>query len=389
MDRSIPAKAPAAAKMPAALPLRRAALSSLTGLLLIMLAGAFTASLALGAVAIPPGEILRLLMYKLGGLIGMTEAHGGLASGLGSELSSELSRGLGSELSSGQTEAIIWHIRLPRSVAAVISGAALALSGAAVQGMFRNPMASPNILGISAGSSFAAVLVIVTGMQIIHPLILPLAAFCGAMLTAAFVYFIGSNRGRSHLLFIILAGLGLSSLFGGLVSALLLFSSRYEVSQFLFWTMGGLDGLVPERLLWSLPIIIPAAVILLRKGRTLNLLSLGDEQAHSLGLRVERSKAHILLLTALITSMSIALSGPIAFIGLMVPHFMRLIFGSDHRRLLPLSALGGAVFLLLCDIIGRRLIPPYEIKTGIITAIVGAPYILFLIVRYQRRGGIV
>ncbi len=387
MDRSIPAKAPAAAKMsasakaPVALPLRMAALSSLTGLLLIMLAGAFTASLALGAVAIPPGEILRLLMYKLGGLIGMTEAPGGLASGLSS--------GLGSELSSGQTEAIIWHIRLPRSVAAVISGAALALSGAAVQGMFRNPMASPNILGISAGSSFAAVLVIVTGMQIIHPLILPLAAFCGAMLTAAFVYFIGSNRGRSHLLFIILAGLGLSSLFGGLVSALLLFSSRYEVSQFLFWTMGGLDGLVPERLLWTLPIIIPAAVILLREGRTLNLLSLGDEQAHSLGLRVERSKAHILLLTALITSMSIALSGPIAFIGLMVPHFMRLIFGSDHRRLLPLSALGGAVFLLLCDIIGRRLIPPYEIKTGIITAIVGAPYILFLIVRYQRRGGIV
>lgn len=123
--------------------------------------------------------------------------------------------------------------------------------------------------------------------------------------------------------------------------------------------------------------------------RPLNLFALGDEQAHSLGLHVRRSKLYILFLSALLTAMTIAVAGPIAFVGLLVPHFLRLIFGSDHRRLLPIAAIGGAIFLLLSDIIGRRIIPPFEIKTGIVTSIIGAPYFLFLIIRYQRRGQIV
>ena len=331
----------------------------IVGLLFLALGAIFIISLALGAVPLPLGQILHLFFNKLTGV---------------------------DDPSLARVEAIVWHIRLPRSVGAVIAGIALALSGAAVQGIFRNPMASPNILGISAGSSLGAVIVIVSGLQLVHSLILPVAAFAGAMLTASFVYVIGSSRGRSHLLFVILAGLGVSSFLGGLVSAFLLFSNRYEISQFLFWTMGGLDGLLSERLIWPLPFITIGLVILLRMGKALNLLALGDEQAHSLGLHVGRSKMIILALSSLLTAMAIAIAGPVSFVGLMVPHFIRLLFGADHRRLLPLSALGGGIFLLLSDIVGRRLIPPYEIKTGIITSILGAPYFIFLIIRYQRRG---
>ena len=340
---------------------RRPPFSLIVGLLFLALGLAFLASLALGAVSLKPGEILRLFLNKF---IGVED--------------SRLSR----------VEAIAWHIRLPRSMAAIIVGAALALSGAAMQGVFRNPMASPNILGISAGSSLGAIIAIVSGLQLLHPLMLPALAFCGAILAAFFVYVIGSRRGRSHLLFVILAGLGLSSLLGGLVSMFLLFSNRYEISQFLFWTMGGLDGLLPERLIWTLPFIVPGGALLLCMAKPLNLLALGDEQAHSLGLRVELSKMRILALSSLLTAMTIAIAGPVGFVGLMVPHFIRLVFGADHRRLLPLSVLGGSFFLLLSDIIGRWIIPPYEIKTGIITSILGAPYFLFLIIRYQRRGSL-
>lgn len=340
---------------------RRKPFALIIASLLLVLTATFISSLALGTVSIPPGQVFRLLLSKIGGLSGDPEL--------------------------ALADSIIWHIRLPRSIAAVFAGAALALSGTAVQGVFRNPMASPDILGISAGSSLGAVLVIVSGLQAVHPLILPLVAFGGAMLTTFVVYLIGA--GSSHLLFVILAGLGLSSFFGGLVSVFLLFANRYEVSQFLFWTLGGLDGVLPERLIWTLPGMVIGGGLLLCMARPLNLFALGDEQAHSLGLHVRRSKLYILFLSALLTAMTIAVAGPIAFVGLLVPHFLRLIFGSDHRRLLPIAAIGGAIFLLLSDIIGRRIIPPFEIKTGIVTSIIGAPYFIFLIIRYQRRGQIV
>jgi iron complex transport system permease protein len=323
---------------------------------------AFLASIALGAVSLPPGQVLRVLALKLRGL---------------------------SDPDLGRAEAIAWFIRLPRTLGAFFAGSALALSGAAVQGVFRNPMASPDILGISAGSSFGAVLAISLGAAMVNPLILPASAFSGAMLAAAFVYVIGSNRGRSHLLFVILAGLAVSSLLNGLVSAMLLFSERYEMSLFLFWTMGGLEGTRFENLLVPVPVIVIASAFLLRMGRPLNLLALGDEQAHSLGLPVERSKLIILAVSSLLTAMSIALAGPIGFVGLLVPHLVRMIIGSNHLRLLPVSALAGGIFLMLSDILGRIIAPPYEIKTGIITAVIGGPYFIFLIIRYQRKGRLI
>lgn len=318
-------------------------------------------SIALGAVSLSPGEVLEVISGKLF----MPDR----------------------ELPASNL-AIVWHIRLPRSLAALLAGAALAVSGAAVQGVFRNPMASPDILGISAGSSFGAVLTIALGVNMMHSSVLPAAAFTGAMLASLFVYLIGSSRGRSHLLFVILAGLAVSSFLNGMVSALLLFSDRYEMSQFLFWTMGGLEGVQFSRLIWPVPVIAAGGGVLFLLSGTLNLLALGDEQAHSLGVPVEAVKLGILSLASLLTAMAISLAGPVGFVGLMVPHLMRMIIGADNRRLLPVSAAAGAVFLLLSDTLGRILIPPYEIKTGIITSIIGGPYFIYLIIRYQRKGQI-
>jgi iron complex transport system permease protein len=335
----------------------------LSAALLVSLA----AAVGLGAVTVPLRSILDVL---------------GLLLRPGDTDLSALPRELRSAYS------ILYHIRFPRAVAAVFAGAALALSGAAVQGLFRNPMAGPDILGISAGSSLGAVLAIVSGFAVLHPLALPGSAFLGALAAAVFVYVVASGRGGTQLLFVILAGLAVSSLLSGLVSAVLIFAEEYAVSQFIFWTMGGLEGRSWQTVLPPLPFVAVLSLVMMGFSSSLNLLTLGDEQAHSLGVRVEALKIGILVVAAMLTAMAIALAGPIAFVGLMVPHLVRLLTGPDHRTLLPYSLAAGAIFLLLSDLIGRYAFRPYEIRTGIVTAVIGGPYFIFLILRYQKRGSV-
>ncbi len=251
--------------------------------------------------------------------------------------------------------------------------------------MFRNPLASPDILGISAGSSFAAVVAIVSGLTMVNPALLPLVTAIGALTTATIVYLI-ARQTQQHGLFIILAGLAVSSLLGGLTMGVLLTAQQYEVSEFVFWTMGGLDARTWQQLLWPTPIIIIAAWVLLRHGQTLNLLALGEQNAHGMGINVRRSRRLLLLLTTLLTAMAIAVAGPIGFIGLIVPHLARLLVGPNNRILLPFSALFGAMFLLSCDLIARTVIAPNELKTGIITAIIGGIYFIILLIRSQYKG---
>jgi iron complex transport system permease protein len=281
---------------------------------------------------------------------------------------------------------IILYVRLPRVVAALLVGAALAMGGTAMQGLFRNPMASPDILGVSTGASFGAVLAINTGLFALNVYFLPLAALAGALLSAALIYAISSHRGRTSLLFVVLAGLAISSLFNGLISAILLFSQQFEVSQFIFWTMGGLEGRMWRHITLPLPLLAPGMALLFFFSRELNLFALGEDHAHSLGMHVERTKRIVLAITAGITGMAIAMSGPIGFVGLLIPHLLRLLVGPDHRVLLPAAALGGALFLVLSDLVGRVLVPPYEIRVGIVTAVLGSPYFLYVILRTQRRG---
>jgi iron complex transport system permease protein len=281
---------------------------------------------------------------------------------------------------------IILYIRLPRILAALLVGSALAMGGVSMQGLFRNPMASPDILGVSTGASLGAVIAVTTGLFAFNIFFLPLLAMVGALIASTLIYLVSSYKGKTSLLFVVLAGLAISSLFNGLVSAILLFSQEYEVSQFIFWTMGGLEGRMWKHVLLPLPVLLPGMAVLFLFTRELNLFALGEESAHSLGMHVERTKRIILAITAIVTGMAISISGPVGFVGLLIPHLFRMLIGPDHRLLLPVSAVGGALFLLVCDLLGRILVPPFEIRVGIITAVLGSPYFLYLIIRYQRKG---
>jgi len=321
------------------------------------------AYLALGAVKLPVVELLAVVKYLL--LADVDTAR---------------------ELYP-RTTAILLHIRLPRAFAAILAGSALALAGAAMQGLFRNPLASPDILGISAGSSLGAVISITTGVSMMHPLITPSFSIVGAITSAWLVYLLALRTAiMQQLLFIILSGLALSSLLSGATSATLLMAQQYEISQYIFWTMGGLEGRMWPHVLWPAPIIIIIGVLLVRLASALNLISLGEVNAHGMGLNVERTRQLTLIFSAVLTALAISISGPIGFIGLMVPHLVRLINGPNHKTLLPLSAFVGAWFVLAADLLGRWVIAPHEIKVGIITAIVGGSYFIYLIVRMQKSG---
>ncbi len=334
---------------------RRATFAVLLTLLVVLV----PASIALGAVRVSALALPRIALGALGVQVAQPAS---------------------------QERAIVLFIRLPRVCAALLVGFSLAACGVAMQGLFRNPMASPEILGVSAGASLGAVTAINTGLFAASVLFMPALTIAGALLSSTLIYLVASRRGKTSLLFVVLAGLAISSFFNGLVSAILMFSQQYEVSQYIFWTMGGLDGRLWRHITLPLPFLAAGLVALFLFTRELNLFAFGEEGAHALGVHVERTKRLVLAISAAVTGLAISIGGPIGFVGLLVPHFLRLLVGPDHRVLLPASALGGAVFLLLSDLLGRVVAPPFEIRVGIITAVVGSPYFIFLIVRAQRRG---
>lgn len=285
-----------------------------------------------------------------------------------------------------ETTSILLHIRLPRALAALIAGAAFAIAGAAMQGLFRNPLASPDILGISAGSSFGAVIAITSGVALLHPLVVPMFAITGALITGSLVFFLAFRAGLGQqLLMVLLAGLAIASLLTGATSAVLLFAQQYEVSQFIFWTMGGLEGRLWQHILWPGPLMVVIALLLLRQTKALNLLAMGEENAHGMGINVAQLRRRVLVLASTLTALAIAMCGPIGFVGLMIPHLVRLWIGPDHRWLMPFSAAMGALFVLTADLAGRTLIAPYEIKVGILTAVVGGSYFVYLLYRLQKK----
>jgi iron complex transport system permease protein len=331
-------------------------------LLPLLLIAAVLVAVGVGAVPVSPTALVRLLLLKLG-------------------ISSF-------PVPAERDVTILLLLRFPRVVAALLVGSSLAVCGVVMQGLFRNPMASPEILGLSAGGSLGAVVAITTGIAAGSLLAVPMLTIAGALLSAVCIYLLSSSRGTTSLLYIVIAGMALSSLFNGLTSALLLFSREYQVSQFVFWTMGGLDGRSWQHILYSAPVLVPGMIVLSMFARELNLFTLGEEQALSLGMRVETVKRLLLAIAAIVTGVAIAVCGPIGFVGLLIPHLFRFLVGPDHRVLLPASALGGALFLVLCDLLGRALLPPLEIRVGIITAILGSPYLLSLIIRIQRRNAV-
>jgi len=282
---------------------------------------------------------------------------------------------------------IIVSIRLPRTVMVALTGAALGTSGAAYQGLFRNPLADPYLIGVASGAGLGAVI----AMSIQWPysfwglMAIPMAAFLAGLLTVFIVYSLARVGRTVPTTNLILAGVAFGSFATALTSFLMLRSSG-EIRRALGWLLGGASqsGWMP--VLGILPYLIIGLSILLLSGHALNLLQFGDEQAHQLGLPVTRAKTIILVAASLATAAAVAFAGIIGFVGLIVPHVMRMWFGGDYRRLIPLSMVGGAAFLLVADVLARVVLAPQEIPLGIITALAGAPFFLWVLRRSKNQG---
>jgi iron complex transport system permease protein len=277
-------------------------------------------------------------------------------------------------------KSILFSIRFPRVVVAFLMGMALGASGAVLQGILRNPLADPYILGISSGASLSAVGALLSGSYFFGKFTIPLAAFFGASFVSILVGFFGWKRGFWPER-ILLAGVGLSFLFHAVLMFLMSISPGERLGRTIFWIFGDLSiadwSLIPYGSLF----IISGFVIFLFRAKALNALILGDEIAHSLGFSVHRERLLLFVSISLMTSASVSLGGIIGFIGLLVPHIMRFFVGADSRVLVPASALGGGALLCMADLIGRSMMSPMEIPSGIITAIIGSPYFLYLLRR--------
>ena len=281
---------------------------------------------------------------------------------------------------------IIFSIRLPRIIASVLCGTGLSICGVVFQGMFRNPMADPYILGISSGAVLGAALAFVTGTQatLFNLGLVPLYAFIGAIAATTLVYLIAQKSGRLVTNTLILSGIAIGFLCSSFIS-LIIIASREQAQRIIFWTMGSMTGSSWQTVLVMLPFIFIGTIILLLNSRNLNILSTGDETAVSLGINAGLMKKLLLIVASMITAVSVCFCGTIGFVGLIVPHAVRFITGPDHRKLMPVSALSGAIFLLLCDTVARTLFAPTELPIGILTSLLGVPFFISLLIRSKRR----
>ncbi|MXY72766.1 MAG: iron chelate uptake ABC transporter family permease subunit, partial [Dehalococcoidia bacterium] len=255
-----------------------------------------------------------------------------------------------------------------------------------MQGLFRNPMADPGIIGVSAGGALGAVVAIAAGLSGLFFLALPLFAFAGAIAAAFLVYGIAVVGGHFSMATLLLAGVAVNAFLGAIVSAIIIFLPDNELlREVLFWLAGGLDARAWEHVRIAGPLILGSTVVLLIMARDLNLLMLGDDEARSMGVRVGLTRSALLATAALATGAAVAVSGTIAFVGLVTPHVLRLVMGPDNRVLIPMSALGGAVFVMVADTVARMVIQPAEIRVGILTAFVGAPFFIALLIKNKRQ----
>lgn len=288
---------------------------------------------------------------------------------------------LGGDTSTVARAAVV--ARVPRTVLALLVGAALALSGTTMQAVTRNPLADPGILGVSSGAALAVVVGIAFfGMS--SPFVFMAVAIGGAAVAAVFVYLVGSLGGGATPLKLALAGAATSAAFASLVSAILL--PRVDiVESFRFWQIGGVGGATWDRIVVVIPVLVVGAGVCVAMARGMNSLALGDELATGLGANVLRTRLISSAGAVILCGAATAIAGPIGFVGLVVPHMCRMLMGTDHRWLLPVSALGGAALLVAADLVGRLVARPSEIDVGIVTAIIGAPVFIWIVRRQKVR----
>jgi iron complex transport system permease protein len=286
---------------------------------------------------------------------------------------------------------IIYDIRLPRVVMGVLVGAALAVSGAVMQGLFRNPLADPAIVGVAAGASLGAVSIIVLGATVLAPVTLalgiyalPLAAFAGGLAVTLVLYRIATRRGQTSIATMLLAGIALGAMATAVTGFLIFIADDRQLRDLTFWSLGSLAGATWTKVLASGPIIVLALATAPFLARGLNAIALGEATAFHLGIPVQRLKHVAIVAVSAATGAAVAVSGGIAFVGIVVPHLLRLLIGPDNRYLIPASALLGACILLIADAISRTIVAPAELPIGIITAAAGGPVFLWILLR--KRG---
>ena len=292
----------------------------------------------------------------------------------------------------GQDDWIVRELRLPRTVLAILVGAGLAAAGAVTQGVFRNPLADPGLIGVSSGAALAAVAVIVLqhswlGFWVnwLGPFALPLAAFAGGLLVTALIYRLGTRNGQTQVAMLLLAGVAINVLAGALTGILTYMADDQALRSMTFWSMGSLaHGRWPEIAILALCVLLPL-MLLPRFARLLNALLLGEGVATHLGFAVQRGKVLLITAAALMVGAGVAVAGMIGFIGLVVPHLIRLLIGPDHRLLLPASALLGASLLLLADMIARTWLAPADLPVGLVMAVIGGPVFLSLLLQQVRQ----
>ena len=283
-----------------------------------------------------------------------------------------------------QEHAVIWVIRVPRMIMAALVGAGLGVSGAALQGLFRNPLADPGLIGVSSGAAFAVALTVVLGLSALGLFAMPLAAFVGGLVLTLLIYAFARRGGRGQMATMLLVGIAINALLGAAISFIISLSDDAQLRDIVFWMLGSLAGSLWSYVLASGPLILVAIIVLVRMASPLNLLTLGDAEARHLGLRVERTQLVIVSAAALATGAGVAVAGMVGFIGLVAPHIVRLAIGPDHRLVLPASALAGAILVLGADLAARTIAAPIELPLGVLTAIIGTPVFLFLIDRARR-----
>ncbi|HET9913168.1 MAG TPA: iron ABC transporter permease, partial [Anaerolineales bacterium] len=299
----------------------------------------------------------------------------------------ELWRALSGASSSDTFRTILWDIRLPRTALIALVGAALAGSGAAYQGLFRNPLADPYLIGVASGAGLGAII----AMSIKWPyttlglFAVPLAAFITSLLTVYIVYTIAHIGGSVPTTNLILAGVAVSSFAVSLTSFLMLRSTG-EVRRAIGWLLGGVSLVSWDATLALIPYLALGLTTLIFTGYALNLLQFGDDQATQLGLNVRRAKFIIIVAASLVTAAAVSFAGIIGFVGLIVPHIVRIWWGVDYRRLIPLSIIGGAAVLLFADVLARVVLPQQELPIGIVTALAGAPFFLWVLRRAKDQG---